>query len=375
MQIAVDARFLNAGIISKYGNFAREVILRLAKLYTVHQFIFLSGSHIDSLINLPENVTSVIIAPKPTNVLLYKWWYDIKVFLALKKHKADVFICTSGLCSLTTSIPQVLVVPNLAFLHNAVFFSKDSLSFYGYFTRRFLKKAKVIAALTNFIKEEIISTYNIPARKITVIGSAADSSFKPLYWEEREKVKEQYAQSCEYFVFTGSLNPAKELMNLLKAFSIFKKWQKTNMKLLVVETLAGQTNSIIEKLKTFKYRDEVKMLGYLPEDELANVVASAYALIFPGFFGGLGVSIIEALQCEVPVITPDKSSMREFADEAALYADPSKVEEIAAQMKTIFKDEQLRSKLIAAGKIQAQNFTWEKTAQLMWQGIQQAVSA
>ncbi|MEJ7678772.1 MAG: hypothetical protein WKG06_13115 [Segetibacter sp.] len=120
---------MNAGIISKYGNFAREVILRLAKLYTVHQFIFLSGSHIDSLINLPENVTSVIIAPKPTNVLLYKWWYDIKVFLALKKHKADVFICTSGLCSLTTSIPQVLVVPNLAFLHNAVFFLKTAYLF------------------------------------------------------------------------------------------------------------------------------------------------------------------------------------------------------------------------------------------------------
>lgn len=373
MQIAVDARFLNAGIISKYGNFAREVILRLAKLYTVHQFIFLSGSHIDSLINLPENVTSVIIAPKPTNVLLYKWWYDIKVFLALKKHKADVFICTSGLCSLTTSIPQVLVVPNLAFLHNAVFFSKDSLSFYGYFTRRFLKKAKVIAALTNFIKEEIISTYNIPARKITVIGSAADSSFKPLYWEEREKVKEQYAQSCEYFVFTGSLNPAKELMNLLKAFSIFKKWQKTNMKLVVI-LQAGEYNDQAKKINSYKYKNDIFFAENLSKHELTQVTGGAYAMIFPSLYEGFGVAVLEAMQSEVPVITSSHSSMSEIAGDAALYANSESPEEIADQMKRIFKDEQLRNKLIAEGRERIKAYSWDKTMSLTWQLIQQAVS-
>ncbi len=373
MRIAVDARFLQADTISEYKIFTKEVMLRLAKLYAVHHFIFLSDTPIDPLINLPENVTSVVITPKPTNVLLYKWWYDIKVPLALKKYKTDVFICTSGLCSLTTLIPQVLFVHDLAFLHNAVFFSKDSLSFYRNFTRRFLKKAKVIAALSNFIKEEIISSYNIPPKKITVIGSAADSSFKPLHWEEREKVKEQYARGCEYFVFTGGLNPAKNLINLLKAFSIFKKWQKTNMKLVVI-IHAGEYKEQTDKLNSYKYKNELLFAENLSKHELAHVTGGAYAMIFPSFYEGFGVAVLEAMQCEVPVITSSHTSMVEIAGDAALYANPENPQEIAEEMKRIFKDEQLRNKLISNGRERVKAYSWDKTSSLTWQLIQEAVS-
>ncbi|MEJ7678773.1 MAG: glycosyltransferase family 1 protein [Segetibacter sp.] len=236
-----------------------------------------------------------------------------------------------------------------------------------------MKKAKVIAALTNFIKEEIISTYNIPARKITVIGSAADSSFKPLYWEEREKVKEQYAQSCEYFVFTGSLNPAKELMNLLKAFSIFKKWQKTNMKLVVI-LQAGEYNDQAKKINSYKYKNDIFFAENLSKHELTQVTGGAYAMIFPSLYEGFGVAVLEAMQSEVPVITSSHSSMSEIAGDAALYANSESPEEIADQMKRIFKDEQLRNKLIAEGRERIKAYSWDKTMSLTWQLIQQAVS-
>ncbi len=375
MRIAVNTRFMQPNQLEGYSYFTKEVFFRLAEQHPQHQFIFFFDKPFDTAFILPENVEPVIVNSKARHVLSLRWWFDVKIPLALKKYKADLFVSPDGFCSLITNIPQVLVVHDLAFLHHPKFVSKYLSWFYRRYKPKFIQKAKVVCTLSEFSKQDIMRQYKVAEEKIWNVGSPAKTIFKPIDWQEREKTKEELAGGCEYFIYVNSSHSGKNLMKLLKAFSIFKKWQKTNMKLLVVETLAGQTNSIMEKLKTFKYRDEVKMLGYLPEDELANVVASAYALIFPGFFGGPGVSIIEALQCEVPVITSDKSSMREFADEAALYADTSKVEEIAAQMKTIFKDEQLRSKLIAAGKIQAQNFTWEKTAQLMWQGIQQAVSA
>ncbi len=372
MQIAVDARFLQADSISEYGNFAREVILRLAKLYAVYQFIFLSDSDLDPSINLPENVTPVIITPKPANVLLYKWWYDIQVPLALNKYKADIFICTSGLCSLTTSIPQFIIVQDLAFFHKP-FFHKKSLFFYRRFTFRFLQKARIIAVLSDFVKSEIISLYNVPAQKITVIGSAADSSFKPLDWEVREQVKEQYAQGCEYFIFTGGLNPAKNLMNVLKAFSIFKKWQKTNMKLLIIVN-SNEYEDQAEKLNSYKYKNETKLAENLSGNELAQVTGGAYAMIFPSFYEGFGVAILEAMQCEVPVITSSHSSMAEIAGDAALYANPESPEELAEQMKRIFKDEQLRNKLIIAGKERVKLYSWDKTIALTSQLIQQVVS-
>src|SRR5215212_5870644 len=129
MRIAVDARILQADATSEYTNFTREVVVRLAKLYAVHQFIFLSDRPID-LFDLPANLTSVIITPRPTNVLMYKWWYDIRVPLLLKKYNADIFICTSGICSLNTSIPQLLIVYNLGSLHNPVFLHETSLFFF-----------------------------------------------------------------------------------------------------------------------------------------------------------------------------------------------------------------------------------------------------
>lgn len=372
MRIAVDARPLQADAISEYATFTREVMLRLATLFAEHQFIFLSDSPIDPLINLPANATAVTLTPKPTNLLLYKWWYDVKVFLALKKYKADVFICTSGLCSLTTPIPQVLVVHDLAFLRKLVFL-EGSLSFYRNFTHRFLKKAKIIATFSDFIKQEIISTYSIPAQKITVIGHAAGSAFKPLHWEEREKVKEQYAQGCEYFVFTGGLHPAKNLVNLLKAFSIFKKWQKTNMK-LVVAMNPGEYEDQAEKLNSYKYKNEITLAKNLSRQELAQVTGGAYAMIFPSFYEGFGVAVLEAMQCEVPVITSANSSMAEIAGDAALYLNPGSPVELAEEMKRIFKDEQLRDKLITAGKERVKDYSWDKTIALTWQLIQQAVS-
>jgi glycosyltransferase involved in cell wall biosynthesis len=232
----------------------------------------------------------------------------------------------------------------------------------------------VLSTISEFLKQDIIKEYKVAEDKIWNVGSAANPVFKPIDWQERENIKDNFSEGCEYFVFGESGYSEKNLMNLLKAFSIFKKWQKTNMKLLVAEKFKYQYKDFVKKLKTYKYRDDVKVLSYSPKQELAKVVAAAYALVLPTLHEGFSVAIVEAMQCEVPVIASDKSSMREVGGEAALYANPLNPKEIAAQMKIIFKDEQLRSRLIKMGKIQVLNFTWERTVQLIWKSIEQAVS-
>lgn len=372
MRIAVDARFLRPDTTSQFEDFIRELMFRLAKLHPEHQFIFLSDTHIDPL-SLYPNISLVILAPKPSNALLYKWWYDIKVSLALKKYKADSFICTSGWCSLTASVNQVLIIRDLAFFHNAVFSSKINGYFYRLFRAKFLKKAKLVVALSDFIKNEIVTAYKALAPNIAKISGAADRSFKPLDWEEREKVKEQYAQGCEYFVFTNAAKPAKNLINLLKAFSIFKKWQKTNMKLVIVMQLAEYKEQE-EKIKSYKYKKEIFFAEYLSKQELAKVTGGAYAMIFPSSYEGFGLPVLEAMQCEVPVITSSDRGMAEIAGDAALYVNPESPEELADKMKRIFKDEQLRNELVTAGKEQVKRYSWDKTTALMWDLIQKAVS-
>jgi len=104
-------------------------------------------------------------------------------------------------------------------------------------------------------------------------------------------------------------------------------------------------------------------------------MGSAYALVFPSYFEGFGVPIIEAMQCEIPVITSNTSSMPEIGGDAALYGDPDNADSIAKQMIQLYKDENLRNSLIEKGKIQAAKFSWDITADLFWESMQQAVNS
>jgi glycosyltransferase involved in cell wall biosynthesis len=374
MRIAVNTRFLLKNELEGYGYFIQEIFSRLALNNPQHQFIFLFDRPYNPDFVFAENISAVVISPKARHALSFKWWYDIKVPAALKKYKADVFVSPDGFCSLLTKVPQVLVVHDLAFLHHPQFIERHHRIFYKYYTPKFIRKAKVVATVSDFSRKDIIKQYRVPENKILNIGSAAKAIFQPIDWKEKDLIKEQYADGCEYFVFVGGIHPRKNLMNLLKAFSLFKTRQHTNMKLLIVGRLAWKYNKTLEKLKRYKFKDEVKMLGYLPDEELAKIIAGAYALVFPSFFEGFGVPILEGMQSGVPVITSNTSSMPEIGGEAALYADPNNPADIAEQMKLIFKDENLRSRLIEKGKLQAQEYSWDKTAPLMWKAIQQAVS-
>jgi glycosyltransferase involved in cell wall biosynthesis len=164
-------------------------------------------------------------------------------------------------------------------------------------------------------------------------------------------------------------------MNLLKAFSLFKKWQNSNMQLLVAGRLAWQYEDLIEKLKTYKYREDVVMLNYVSDEQLAKITASAYALVYPSLFEGFGLPIIEAMQAGTPVICSDTSSMPEASADAALFADPNSPDAIAKQMLAIYKDESLRDELVQKGKRRAAEFSWDTTADLVWTAILKTAQA
>jgi glycosyltransferase involved in cell wall biosynthesis len=163
-------------------------------------------------------------------------------------------------------------------------------------------------------------------------------------------------------------------LNLLKAFSLFKKWQQSNMKLLIVGRTAWDHEEILEKIKTYKYREDVVLLGYVTDEQLARITGAAYALVYPSFFEGFGLPIVEAMQSGVPVITSNNSSMPEIGGDAALYADPSEPDAIAKHMLELYKNESYRSDLIGAGKTQAAKFSWDRAADELWQNISEAAT-
>jgi glycosyltransferase involved in cell wall biosynthesis len=109
-------------------------------------------------------------------------------------------------------------------------------------------------------------------------------------------------------------------------------------------------------------------------DELSKVIGGAYALVYASLFEGFGIPILEALQCDVPAIVSNTSSMPEVAGDAALLVDPTDVQDIANKMHLIYKDEALRSKLIEKARVQIKKFSWDISAKNLWASMMKCVT-
>lgn len=373
MKIAVNTRFLLPDQMEGYGYFIHETFRRITQSHPEHEFIFIFDRPYHSKFIYAQNITPVVVQPSARHPLLWKFWFDIRIPSVLKKYGVNAFVSPDGFCSLNTTVPQCLVLHDLSFLHFPSFIKKSHLLFYKHYTARFLEKSKSIATVSEFSKKDIIEHYGIDEKKIDVVFSAAKDIFKPLNRQDSEEIKKQYTEGKEFFLHTGAIHPRKNLENLLKAFSVFKKRQQSSMKLVLAGRLAWKYDSLITKLKTYKYRNDVILLDYINEDVLAKITASAYALIYPSFFEGFGVPVLEAFQCEVPVITSSGSSMQEIAGDASLYADPENYTELAEKMMQLYKDELLRTSLIKKASNVVSQYTWDNTSQLLWQTIKKAI--
>ena len=369
MTIAVNANFLNTNYPCYDGDFIFEIFSRLAKKYPQHNFIYFFDNNFDEKYITSKNITTVITGPQIKNPLLLQYRLNYKIPSLLKKHKADIFISTGSYCSLRTKLPQCVIINDLSFLQLPQFFSKRWLNFYKKNTEKFLTKAKVIVTTAEFLKKEIINKYKIASDKIDVAYTAASNNFKPSTWQQKNTVKEKYTEGLEYFLYAGPVNTGSNLITLLKAFSFFKKRQKSNMQLLLMSKSAAIDKDFIKSLASYKYRDEVKLLDNLSDENIIQITASAYAMIYPSLYDGCGTSLLQTMQSDIPVITANNTAMPEICSNAALYISPNDFNDIAEKMMLLFKDEDLRNELIIKGRQQAAMYNWDKTADKVWKII------
>jgi glycosyltransferase involved in cell wall biosynthesis len=366
MIIAVNTISPGKNSTEIHGNFIYEAFVRIVKQHPQNTFIFIFGRPYHTL-TLSENIIPVVIGP-PAHPWLWKFWYNYKIPAVLKKYKADVFVSGDGIYSLRTKIPQCLVITDLAFLHYPGLL-KNHARFYKKNTRKFLQKAAVIVTVSEFCKKDILTHYDVDENKIHVAFSGVDEIFNPANVGEREKIKEQYAGGNEYFLISGENYLRQNVLNLLKAFSVFKKRLKSNMKLLIVVKGAEKQDAFTKDLRLFKYKNDVHQLGSISAIEIARITTAAYAMVYPVYFDCCGIPLLESMRSGVPIITSNLSALREIGGDAALYFDPHDYADIAGKMMLMFKDERLRNELIVKGNQQGKKYNWQTTAELLWASI------
>jgi glycosyltransferase involved in cell wall biosynthesis len=187
-------------------------------------------------------------------------------------------------------------------------------------------------------------------------------------------IREKYTDGVPYFLFVGALHPRKNVAGLLKAFDTFKIKSDSPTKLLIVGGEMHKTGEISETWQKMKFKNHVVFTGRVAQKELYGILGAALALTFVPFFEGFGIPILEAMNAGVPVICSNTTSMPEVGGDAVLYAEPENFNQIVVAMEKIARDSDLRNDLIEKGFNQKMNFSWDKTARLLWESIKHADS-
>ena len=234
---------------------------------------------------------------------------------------------------------------------------------------KIVQRAGVLVCGSDVKKKDLMLRYPGNEKKINVVYPAAMETFQPLNELVKDEVRKKYCDEKNYFVYAGTIQQRNNLLNLLKAFSIFKKRQKSNWRLVLTGCLRQYDKKFINDLRSYKYRDDVVMAANEKHNDTARLIGSAYALICAADSDGSVFPILQALKCQVPIIAADTPICREIAGEAALYVNPADPDNIGDQMMRMYKDESLRTSLIEKGKIEGARYSLDKSAAHLWRCI------
>ena len=287
--------------------------------------------------------------------------------------KPDLFLSPDGFLASGTSCKQLAVIHDINFLHHPKDVKWLTSHYYNYFFPKFAKQATRIATVSEYSKNDIAKNYGITLNKIDVVYNGINSFFKPIDELAKQEIKQRLTHGKNYFVFVGSLHPRKNILNLIKAFTLFKNESKSDMKLVLAGPNFWGLADIKKVIHDNQLKDDIVFTGRQNDEDLALILGGAMALTFIPYYEGFGIPLIEAMQAQVPIIASNATSIPEVCGDAAILVNPFDVQDIKQAMLNVFASTDLRNSLIEKGQIQKQKFSWDKSADLLWKSILKAI--
>lgn len=374
MKIAVNTRLLLKDKLEGIGWFTFESLKRITQQHKEHEFIFIFDRPYSDDFIFGDNITAVVTGPPARHPILYYIWFNYSIPKVLNTHKVDLFLSPDGYIPLKCKVKTLAVFHDLNFEHYPKDLPTSERYYYRKYFPQFAKKATRIATVSEYSKKDIQELYKVDENKIDVVYNGANEKFTPLPPNIKKLVVEKHTGGKPYFIFIGALNPRKNLVNLMKAFDLFKKNDRSSVQLLIVGEKMFKTDEIFETYEQMSYKADVVFSGRLNSLELHKALASALALTYVSYFEGFGIPIVEAFYTETPVITSNVTSMPEVAGDAALLVDPFSPEDISLALTKISEDADLRADLIKKGNQRKLKFHWQNTADNLWKSINKTVN-
>lgn len=375
---AVVPRFgydLKKGLPNRVGSgkYCFELLLNFSNLDKENEyFIYLPTKPTEDLPKESTRWHYKIVGPR-------RFWTALGLSLEFffKKPRLDVFFSPTHYLPPFVPYPSVISVLDLSYIHFPYLFKKSDLLQLKLWTAYSIKKAERVLTISQASKDDIIKVYGVPNERVVVTypGIKNVSDIKPFGLELRverykalsmEKIREKYGIKGDYILFVGTFQPRKNIVRLIEAFSRVKidssLRAQNDITLVIVGKKGWMYKEILEAPKKYGVEKHVRFLEFVPDEDLAVLYQNARCFVLPSLYEGFGLPILEAMSNGCPVITSNVSSLPEAGGDAALYVNPTDVNDIASKISMLLKDERLREELVKKGYQQVKKFSWEKTA-------------
>ncbi len=301
--------------------------------------------------------------------------YDILKFL-LRKVDADVIhhpFTALKPCGL--DIPSVLTFWDMQHEFYPEFFSKKNIKLRKKYYALSAKEATRVIVSAEFTKRCLVEKYDIDANKIDVVYTGYGSEYKVLKdTENLEMVRNKYKLNAPFILYPAATWPHKNHRALLHALKLLRERYCFDGQLVLTGVAMQSQNEILSLIESLGLSSHVKVLGYLPYEELPFLYNLAQFMVFPSLFEGFGIPLVESMACACPVVCSNVTTMPEVVGDAGVMFDPHSVEEMVEAIWLVWSDEGKRQQMGHLGLKRASMFNWSETARQTMAVYQKALS-
>ena len=351
------------------GNYSRFVIEGLSRFYPDNQYLLYipnpKRSHLLGDLKQRNNCT----IKYPNNTIWRKLsfiWRVVSIKKQLQKDQIDICHGLSnelpiGIKKLK-NIKSIVTIHDLIFLRYPEFYKRIDRKIYAFKFKKACRVADSIIAVSECTKRDIVDFFGIAPEKITVIYQGCDKSFQQLASNEvKDKARELYQLPEKYLLYVGSIESRKNLKLIVEALT---KTQ-CDLPLIAIGKHTPYADEVQQYINEYGLNERVKMLHNVDFTYFPAIYQMASIFIYPSFFEGFGIPILEALYSRVPVIGATGSCLEEAGGPNSIYVNPTDANEMATAIDRIMQDEKLRQQMIDNGVEYANMFNQERLSRLM----------
>lgn len=308
----------------------------------------------------PEGTSEPRVIPLP------RLWTHVRLALEVARHPPDVLFVPAHVLPVMGTRRSVVTVHDLGYLYFPEAHRWLDRLYLAMSTRWNTWRATCVLTDSEATRRDLIMRYRVPAGRIRVAYPGWDENlWRPAAPAQVAEVKARYGIGGDYLLYLGTLQPRKNLVRLVEAFSrVLGASSHSHHELYLV--LAGRQGwlyqDLFDTVRRLGLEPAVVFTGYVADEEAVPLMTGARAFVYPSLYEGFGFPLLEAMACDVPVVCSTTSSLPEVAGDAALLVDPNDVEGLAQALQRILVDDALRGALVARGRRQITRFSWDRCA-------------